>query len=150
MKFKTNAMYGAADARRDLTVSDSDGDFVTFSVYDEGKPQVVIEINNSGQGVGMSRKKAIKFANAILNELDPVSEFLMSLQKFYILDGHSMQAVPVDSDTWEDGVEFDYYNDALIKAEELAVASPLETFTIVRGFARVAVPKQRPPKVTTF
>jgi hypothetical protein len=69
--------------------------------------------------------------------------------KFYVLNGELMQAVATNDD-WEEGQSYEFYADALVKAEELAVGSPLETFTIVKAFATVAVPKQRPPKATLF
>lgn len=64
---------------------------------------------------------------------------------FYILNGDLMQAVATNED-WEMGQGYEFLADAIIKAEELALEEPKATFTIVRAYATVAVPKQRPPK----
>jgi hypothetical protein len=65
--------------------------------------------------------------------------------KFYILNGELMQAAATNED-WDMGLGFEFLADATLKAEELAVDSPKETFTIVRAYATVGVPAQRPPK----
>lgn len=65
---------------------------------------------------------------------------------FYILNGELMQAVATNED-WEMGQGYEFLSDATIKAEELALGSPTDTFTIVRAYATVAVPKARPPKL---
>jgi hypothetical protein len=73
MKFKNEK--NTEDAARILTITDKDGDALTVRLYVDGKPQVVVDINDNGAfevySVALSRSKALKLAYAIIDELDP-------------------------------------------------------------------------------